>query len=125
MGVSVFLVISAGSAGFYAIFGGKEKFIDCVYMTVISITTVGYGEVIRITGNIPAEIFTMFLIIFGMGIILYGISALTAVIIEGELSGILREKKMMKKIEKLKNHYIVCGGGETGRPILRELVKNK
>ena len=81
MGVSVFLVISAGSVGFYVIFGGKEKFIDCVYMTVISITTVGYGEVIRITGNIPAEVFTMFLIIFGMGIILYGISALTATLL--------------------------------------------
>jgi len=124
MGVSVFLVISAGSTGFYVLFGGKERFIDCVYMTVISITTVGYGEVISISGNIPAEIFTMLLIIFGMGVILYGISALTAVIIEGELSGILRKKKMGKKIDKLKNHYIVCGGGETGRPVLRELARN-
>lgn len=94
-------------------------------MTVISLTTVGFGEVIEITGNIPAEIFTMLLITFGMGIILYGISTVTALIIEGELSGILRKKKMFKRISKMKNHYIVCGGGETGRPVIEELEKNK
>ncbi|MDX2441122.1 MAG: potassium channel protein, partial [Desulfobacterales bacterium] len=95
------------------------------YMTVISLTTVGFGEVIEVTGNVPAEIFTMLLIIFGMGIILYGISTVTALIIEGELSGILRKKKMFKRISKMKNHYIVCGGGETGRPVIEELTKNK
>jgi voltage-gated potassium channel len=98
---------------------------DCVYMTVVSLTTVGYGEVIEITGNIPAQIFTMILIIFGMGIILYGISTMTAIIVEGELTGILRKKRMIKEIQKLKNHIIVCGGGETGRPVLSELAKNK
>ncbi len=94
-------------------------------MTVVSLTTVGYGEIIEITGNIPAQIFTMILITFGMGIILYSISTLTAIIIEGELTGILRKKKMIKQIQKLKNHIIVCGGGETGRPVLVELAKNK
>jgi voltage-gated potassium channel len=94
-------------------------------MTVVSLTTVGYGEVIEITGNIPAQIFTMVLITFGMGIILYGMSTITAIIIEGHLTGILRKKKMMKQIQKLKNHTIVCGGGETGRPVMVELAKNK
>ena len=98
---------------------------DCVYMTVISLTTVGYGEVIEVTGNIPAQIFTMILIIFGMGIILYGISTITAIIIEGELTGILRKKRMLKEIQKLHHHIILCGGGETGRSVLIELVKNK
>ena len=60
-----------------------------------------------------------------MGIILYGISTLTAIMIEGELSGILRKNKMENRIKKLHNHYIVCGGGETGRHVLGELVKNK
>ena len=122
---SISLVVLAGSTGYYILFGGEPKFMDCVYMTVISLTTVGFGEVIEVTGNVPAEIFTMLLIIFGMGIILYGISTVTALIIEGELSGILRKKKMFKRISKMKNHYIVCGGGETGRPILEELAKNK
>jgi len=122
---SISLVVMAGSTGYYILFGGKPKFMDCIYMTVISLTTVGFGEVIEITGNVPAEIFTMLLITFGMGIILYGISTVTALIIEGELSGILRKKKMLKQISKMKNHYIVCGGGETGRPVLEELAKNK
>lgn len=121
---SIFIVIMLGSIGYYLLFGNKASFIDCMYMTIISLTTVGYGEVIDVSGNTYAKIFTMLLITFGMGVILYGISTLTAIIIEGELSGIIRKKKMLKKIKALSNHYIVCGGGETGRPVLSELHKN-
>jgi len=121
---AIFCVIMAGSLGYYIIYQGNNSFMDCLFMTVISLTTVGYGEVTAVTGNIPAEVFTMILITFGMGVILYGISTLTAVIIEGELSGMLRKKKMEKAIKKLKNHYIVCGGGETGRPVIAELIKS-
>ncbi|MBU2442398.1 MAG: potassium channel family protein, partial [Nanoarchaeota archaeon] len=122
---AIFLVVLAGSSGYYILFGGKPKYMDCLYMTVISLTSVGYGEIIPVTGNIPAQIFTMVLITFGMGIILYGISTLTAIMIEGELSGILRKNKMENRIKKLHDHYIVCGGGETGRHVITELVKNK
>lgn len=121
---AIIFVITLGSYGYYLLFRGEHNLMDCIYMTVISLTSVGYGEVIEVTGNMPAEIFTMILITFGMGIILYGISTLTAIIIEGELSGILRKKKIEKQIKKLKNHYIVCGGGETGRPVLLELSMN-
>ena len=122
---AIFIVVMVGSTGYYIMFGGKPKYMDCLYMTVISITSVGYGEVLGIIGNIPAQIFTMLLITFGMGVILYGIGTLTALIVEGELSGILRRKKMDKQIQKLNNHYIICGGGETGRHVLAELVKNR
>ena len=121
----IFVVIMAGSTGYYLLFRGQPKFIDCVYMTVVSLTTVVYGEVIPIEGNITAQIYTMILITFGMGVIVYGISTLTAILIEGELTGILRKNKMLNRIKKLRNHYIVCGGGETGRPILVELSKNQ
>jgi voltage-gated potassium channel len=120
----IFLVIMAGTAGYYIIFDGEPGFLDCLYMTVVSLTTVGYGEIIQVTGNSTAEIFTMILITFGMGIILYGISSLTALLLEGELSGILRKKKMAKQIDKLTDHYIVCGGGETGGGVITELCKN-
>ena len=120
----IVLVILTGTLGYYALFGGRYSIWDCLYMTVISITSVGYGEIIQITGNVPAEIFTMVLIIFGMSIILYGLGAMTAMLIEGELSGLLREKKMKKTISKLNNHIIVCGGGQTGLPVIQELVKN-
>ncbi len=119
------LVILGGSTGYYFLFADEASFMDCVYMTVISLTTVGYGEVVHVSGNPRAQIFTMCLIIFGMGIILYGISMLTATIIEGELSGAIRKKRMRKKIKKLQSHYIVCGGGKTGRPVIVEMLKNQ
>lgn len=122
--IAIFLVVLLGSTGYYIIYGGEPRFLDCVYMTVISLTTVGYGEVLKVTGDIPAQIFTMILITFGMGVILYGIGTLTALIVEGELSGILRRKTMEKQISKLSNHYIVCGGGQTGRYVIEELIKN-
>ncbi len=122
--VLILLIIMIGSSGYYIIFDTEPRFLDCVYMTVISLTTVGYGEVIQITGNMTAQIFTMFLITFGMGIILYGISSLTALLLEGELTGIFRKKKMTQQIDKLKDHYIVCGGGDTGSGVIAELFKN-
>jgi len=60
-----------------------------------------------------------------MGIIFYGISTMTALIVEGELSGILKRQQMQKEISKMKGHYIVCGGGETGRPLIAELMSNQ
>jgi voltage-gated potassium channel len=122
--ILIILVIMAGSTGYYVIFDGKPAFLDCLYMTVVSLTTVGYGEVIHITGNPTAQIFTMLLITFGMGVILYGISSLTALLLEGQLLGIFGKKKMAKQIDKLKDHYIVCGGGETGEGVIAELCKN-
>jgi voltage-gated potassium channel len=118
-------IMLMGSTGYYFIFEGKSSFLDCLYMTVISLTTVGYGEVLGITGNPRAQIFTMLLITFGMGIILYSISTLTAMLIEGELTGMLRRRKMENKIKALSGHYIVCGGGETGFPLAVELVTSK
>lgn len=122
---AIFVVVFGGSIGYYLILAGSSSFIDCLYMTVISLTTVGYGEVVAVTGNVSAQVFTMILVTFGGGIILYGISMLTAFFIEGELSGLLRNKKMKKQISQLKGHYIVCGGGETGLALVGELIKNK
>ncbi|MGD8368785.1 MAG: potassium channel protein [Desulfobacterales bacterium] len=123
--LAIVLVIMAGSFGYYILFAGRQSMLDCIYMTVISLTTVGYGEVVEVSGNPPAQIFTMILIVFGMGIIAYGIGTLSALLIEGQLSGLLRTKKIYKRIGKLSNHVIVCGGGETGRPVLQELIENK
>jgi len=120
----IFLVHLIGSVGYYIIFEGEPEFLDCLYMTVVSLTTVGYGEVIEVTGNDTAQIFTMVLITFGMGIILYGLSSLTALFLEGELSGLLRKKRMAKQIDRLNDHYIVCGGGQTGSGVIAELCKN-
>jgi voltage-gated potassium channel len=63
---SMFLVVMIGSTGYYLLFDGTANFLDCLYMTVVSISTVGYGEILQISGNTSAEIFTMFLITFGI-----------------------------------------------------------
>lgn len=123
--IAVLMIILGGSLGYYLIFKGESSYIDCLYMTVISLTTVGYGEVVAVTGNVSAQIFTMILVTFGAGVIVYGFSTMTAMLIEGELSGLLRKKKMEKQIKQVDGHYIVCGGGETGLALIYELLKNK
>lgn len=123
--LSICIVVFAGSAGYFVLFNDQVSLMDCLYMTVISLTTVGYGEVIQISGNPAAQLFTICLIISGMGVILYGISIVTAAIIEGELTGIIRTRRMLKQIKGLTGHIIVCGGGKTGRPVVEELNKNR
>jgi voltage-gated potassium channel len=122
--VTIFAVIMFGSIGYYLLYNGTHSFLDCMFMTVISVTSVGYGEIVPVTGNVFSQIFTMLLITFGMGVIMYGLSSLTAIMIEGDFSGLLRKKKMAKQIEQMNGHYIVCGGGETGFPLIQELIKN-
>ena len=96
------------------------SFPDALYMTVITVSSVGFGEVHSL--DPPGRIFTMFLIMGGMGAILYGFSNLTALIVEGELQSLLRSARMDKKIDKMKSHYILCGLGRTGSRVLSELV---
>jgi voltage-gated potassium channel len=113
------LVYVAGVAGYMMIEGWS--FQDASFMTVITVATVGYGEVQRL--DEPGRWFTVGLILVGMGVILYGVSSLTAFIVEGELRDLLRRSKMTKQMERLQGHYIICGGGRVGLCILEELVK--
>jgi voltage-gated potassium channel len=117
-------ILACGSTGYYFIMEGKESFIDCMYMTVITLTTVGYREVVDVQNSSLGKIFTMLLAAFGMGVLLYAFSIVTAFVVEGELSDILRRKRMEKDIKKLRGHYIVCGAGEIGYHVIEELTKN-
>lgn len=112
-------VIAAGISGYMIIEGWD--FPDSLYMTVITITSVGYMEVNPLSPQ--GRLFTILLIVFGMGILLFGLSTFTAFLVEGELSEILRRRKMENNISKLKGHFIVCGIGRIGRHIIDELYK--
>lgn len=103
-----FLVI--GTIGYMAI----EHFtlLDAVYMTVITITTVGFGEIQPLSST--GRIFTMFLIVFGFGSIGFLAAAFTEAIIEQASSPQLRKKIMQKRINQLRKHYIICGFGRVG-----------
>lgn len=120
--ISIFLV---GTLGF-KIFGGQEwSILDCIYMTVITISTVGYGEIVDMSHNPTGRIFATIFIILSLGTIAFAVSSITAFVVEGELKNILGRKKMEKEIQKLLNHYIVCGSDETAQTAIQELLLTK
>jgi len=114
-------ILFIGTLGYHFIEGWS--LFDSLYMSVITLATVGYGETHPLSAF--GRIFTMFLIIGGMGIILYGISELTQFIVQGGIAGILRRRKMEHTVKKISNHYILCGAGKNGHYVLEELVRTK
>jgi len=109
-----------GTVGFLLIGQGQWSFFDCAYMTSITLTTVGYGEVL--TGmNSGSRMFAMVVMWVGMGVTLYAVSTITAFLVERNLGRILKERRMGKRIDVLQNHIIVCGAGKTGYNVIKEL----
>jgi len=124
--VALLAVICLGSFGYYLLGDGRWDLPSCIYMTVITLTTVGFGEVLPGFDQVEhVRGFTVLLIVFGMGTFLYFASTLTAVIIEGDLRAAMRRTRMRKQIGKLEDHFIVCGLGSTGGHIVEELVATK
>ncbi len=111
-----------GTSGYYLLGGGDWSLLDCAYMTAITLTTVGYSEVLPIHDNPTARLFTILLIFLGMGVVLYFASTLTAFILDGDLRNVVRVRRMRKLIADLNGHFIVCGSGQTGEHVLGELV---
>src|SRR3989339_330162 len=99
-------LFSAGVAGYIFIEGWN--FLDALYMTVITLATIGYGEVHPLSNT--GRVFTIFLILGGIGTMTYIFSSITALLIEGEMKDILRRLKVQNKLENFSRHYIVCGG---------------
>lgn len=119
MGMSVVL----GAAGYHLLGEGRWTWGDCFYMTIITLSTVGYGETLPGMHEVPfVRAWTAGLILCGTGILLYWVSAFTAVIVDGDLRGLLRSRRLQKAIDGLRNHVIVCGAGTTGVHAIRELV---
>ncbi len=115
-------VVLMGAAGYHMVGEGRWSWFDCFYMTVITLSTVGFAETLEGMNEIPeARVVTISLIILGSGTLLYFISSLTALIVEGDLQGILRRRSMDRAIEKLSEHVILCGIGTTGWHIATEL----
>lgn len=123
--IVTFITIAVGTAG-YELLGGPEwSFLDSVYMTIITLTTVGFGEIQDLSHNPYARILTIFIILFGVGSILFVMSNIAGFIIEGELTNVFGRRKMLKEISSLKNHFIVCGIGNVGKVVLKELIQTK
>lgn len=97
--------------------------IDGLYMTVITISTVGFKEVAPMTD--VAKLFSIFIILFGVGTLGYSLTNILLFFIEGDMNYFWRKKNMNASINKMKNHFIICGAGETGEVVINEFIKNK
>ena len=115
----VFIMLTAllftGVAGYMLI--EDWDLLDSVFMTAISLTTVGYSEVHPLSTN--GRIFTIILIISGVGLFFYALAVLSEALIEGQVKGYFEKKKMHKAISNLSSHYILCGFGRLGHTIAK------
>lgn len=98
----------------------KVSFVDALYMTVITISTVGFGEVG--TTSSQSEVFSILMIFLGVGIVGYAFTDIVAMFVEGKVVDLWKRSKMNRKISSLSDHYIICGSGELAEVIIKKFI---
>ena len=116
--ISFVILILVGTEGYHLLEGMSP--IDALYMTVITVSTVGFGEVNALSPN--GRIFTIFLILGGGGIAAYSLSVTAEFFMTGEWQSILEKRRRSRMMEDLNNHVIICGFGRVGRRVSKELI---
>lgn len=112
------LLVTAGTGGYMGIEGWSA--LDALYMTVITLGTVGFKEVHDLSD--PGKLFTMTLIVVGVSVLGYIVGSLAQIMFEGQFQRIIGRKKVENRIRSLKNHYIICGYGRIGSLICKEFA---
>ena len=120
----VLAIFVIGVLGFRILGAPDHGWIDAIFMTTILLTTTGLREVVPTTTP-AAEIFTTVLLLFGATAAVYTLSMITAFIVEGDLTQGFRRRRMQKMIDAMSGHYIVCGAGQTGTTVIRELTSTR
>ena len=115
------LCFLVGSVGYMII--EKWGFLDAAYMTIITLSTVGYKEVHAMSET--GRLFTVGLVVTGVGFTLYIAGAMVQLMVEGRIRKLLGRRRLTRRIKRLKNHYIVCGYGRIGRVLSRDLLDTK
>jgi len=118
LAILCFILISFGTFGYIALEG--FTFLDALYMTIITLTTVGFGEIRPLHDQ--GRIFTILLILMGVGFVAYNLAYFVRILIDGDLLQMYRRRKLSKKVSQLKNHYIICGYGQMGQIIVQQLL---
>ena len=125
-GLALLATLVVGGLGFWWIGGGRWSLGECVYMTLVSATTVGFGETLEGMDHMAgARAWAVVVILLGVGTFGYTTALLTAFLVESDLTTAFRKKKMRKIIDSLQHHMIVCGVGSTGRHVVREMVATR
>jgi voltage-gated potassium channel len=119
--VMPFLIIGFGTAGFMVLQG--FSFVEALYMTIITLSTVGFGEVKPLDQT--GRVFTIVLILAGATFVAYQLTYFSQLMLDMDLLDLYRRRRLKKQLEQLKGHYIVCGFGQMGQIIVNELVKSK
>jgi voltage-gated potassium channel len=117
----VAVVIVTGAAGFHLIEGWP--LLESTYVATQTVTTVGYGDITPATHS--GRVFAVVIMLLGVGTVLYGLSLLAQSVIQAELLDALGTRRKIRKMDKLTDHYIVCGAGRVGRRIIRNLKKQE
>lgn len=118
---AIVVLLASGTVGFKLILG--ISFFDSFYFTLITLTTIGYGEPANMT--IGAHVFTAVLIITGVSTIGFALSVAVQTVVESELLSTFGKRKMYKDINKLSGHYIVCGAGRVGAGVIRDIARSE
>ena len=121
---SVFLIVGVsliGIVGFMLL--EKYSFIDAMYMTAITMSTVGFGLITDL--SLSGKVFSIFLIVISAGTFVYAITTITTFVVEGEIRDVFSKYRIQRKVEKLSNHTIICGLGRNGREAAIELIWQK
>jgi voltage-gated potassium channel len=120
--ITAFVAITvAGTVGFMLIEGWG--LLDSLYMTVTTIFTVGFGEVYPLSRW--GQVFTLLLIIGGVGTILYGIGRMVEFVIGGQLTGVFRRRAVRRQVDRLQGHIIICGYGRVGGAVAQHFAAHK
>lgn len=117
--VAFALLLIFGTLGYMILL--KVSLVDALYMTVITISTVGFGEV-GTTSDL-SELFSVLMIFLGVGVVGYAFTTVVAMLVEGRLVDLWKGSKMDKKISALDEHYIICGSGELADVIIEKFIK--
>jgi len=123
--ISAILLLSTlmiGTFGYALLGGSKWSLFDGLYMTVITLSTVGYGETHNMEADPRLRAFTIFFILYAFSTMTFAFTSLTSFIVEGEFNRMIRRKRMSMGINELRDHYILCGAGKTGIHVLREMI---